>query len=81
MEKRKIPQLTFADHPDQRRKIWISLSGCNFDCKSCISMAKEGVGRALTVDELVYLILKSAEFIWGKDEKLDRVAITGVNQH
>lgn len=56
--RRKIPQITFAEHPDQGRKCWISLSGCNFDCKGCISTAKQGIGRALSVDELIELLDK-----------------------
>lgn len=57
---RKIPQITFAEHPDQGRKCWISLSGCNFDCKACISTAKQGMGRALSVvDILVKIDLKA----------------------
>lgn len=77
MSKRKVPQLTFAQHPDYGRKCWISLSGCNFDCKGCISTAKQGIGRAMSVEELIDLILKSCEIIWGKDTAVSRVAITG----
>lgn len=74
---RKIPQITFAEHPDQGRKCWISLSGCNFDCKACISTAKQGIGRALSVDELIELTLNASEFIWGKDRMVNRIALTG----
>lgn len=76
MERRKVPQLTFANHPDQGRKCWIALSGCNFDCKACISAAKEGIGKELSANELVNLVIKSCKVIYG-DEKLNRVCLTG----
>ncbi|MFZ6017036.1 MAG: radical SAM protein [Nitrospirota bacterium] len=75
--KRKIPQVTFAEHPDQGRKCWISLSGCNFDCKACISTAKQGIGKELSVDELVELILIACKFIWGNGKIVNRVVLTG----
>lgn len=74
--KRKIPQITFAEHPDQGRKCWISLSGCNFNCKGCISAGKQGTGRALSVEELVNLIQRSCKFIYN-DEVVNRVNLTG----
>jgi len=76
MEKRKISQITFAEHPDQGRKCWIPLSGCNFDCKGCISLSKEGTGRLLSVDELIDLVIKSCKVLY-KGEKIKRVCITG----
>ena len=75
IEKRKIPLLTFAEHPDQGKKCWISLSGCNFNCKGCAALAKQGIGRALSSENLVYLVFKSSKFIWG--EMIKRAVITG----
>ena len=76
MEKRKVSQLTFAEHPDQGKKCWIPLSGCNFNCNGCISISKEGIGRLFSVDELVDLILKSCKFLY-KGEKIKKTCITG----
>jgi pyruvate formate lyase activating enzyme len=76
MDKRKVPQLTFAEHPDQRKKCWISLSGCNFDCKGCISTAKRGTDRAFSVEELLDLIVKSCKVIYDGGI-INRVNLTG----
>jgi pyruvate-formate lyase-activating enzyme len=75
IEKRKIPLLTFAEHPDQGKKCWISLSGCNFNCKGCAALAKQGVGRVLSTENLSYLVFKSSQFIW--NEMIKRAVITG----
>ncbi|MEW6095111.1 MAG: radical SAM protein [bacterium] len=75
MEKREIPLLTFAEHPDQGKKCWISLSGCNFDCKGCAALAKQGVGKILSSQDLADLVFKSSYFIWGK--MIKRAVITG----
>ncbi|MFN3527912.1 MAG: radical SAM protein [Candidatus Altarchaeaceae archaeon] len=72
---RKITNLTFAEHPDQGIKCWVSLSGCNFNCKACFASAKEGIGRDLSVDELINLIIKASKKIYGKI--VDRVDLTG----
>jgi len=40
MKERKVPLLTFAEHPDQGGKCWISLSGCTFNCKGCAALSK-----------------------------------------
>ena len=81
MKKRKVSQLFFAEHPDQGRKCWIRLSGCNFDCKGCFatSIGEQEIGnrRALSVGELINLIFKSCKIIWGKDKIINRVVITG----
>lgn len=76
-ERRKVPFITFAEHPDQGRKAWINLSGCNFDCRACFAIAKHEVGTPLSVEELVSLVIKSCEFIWGKGKMVDRTVITG----
>lgn len=72
MKKRKISQIFFADHPDQGRKCWIRLSGCNFDCKGCFatSIGKQEVGRSLSVEELT-------DLIFNYDKKINRLVMTG----
>lgn len=60
---RKVPFLTCEVTP--RRKVKINLSGCNFDCKGCFAMAKREAGRALSVEELLDLLVKSCRLIYG----------------
>lgn len=70
---RKIPFLTFIVSPF--RKLKINLSGCNFNCKGCFAVAKEEVGRDLSVEQLVDLIKGSCAFFYG--DMVDNVQITG----
>lgn len=70
---RKVPFLTFVVSP--YRKVKINLSGCNFNCKGCFAIAKEEVGRDLSVKQLVNLIIKSCSFLYG--EMVDDVQMTG----
>jgi len=72
---RKINLLTFAEHPDQGKKCWISLSGCNFDCMGCAALAKQGCGRKLSSKELAELVFKSSHKIF--HSMIDRVVLTG----
>jgi pyruvate-formate lyase-activating enzyme len=70
---RKIPFLTFVVSPYQKLKI--NLSGCNFDCKGCFAIAKKELGRELSVEQLINLIIKSCSFLYG--EMVDDVQMTG----
>lgn len=70
---RKIPFLTFVITP--LRKLKINLAGCNFNCKGCFAVAKEEVGRDLSVDQLITLIKKSCAFFYG--DMVRDVQITG----
>lgn len=70
---RKIPFLTFVVSPYKKAKI--NFSGCNFDCKGCFAIAKEEVGRKLSVDGLINLIIKSCSFLYG--EMVEDVQMTG----
>lgn len=70
---RKIPFLTFVVSPYQ--KVKINLSGCNFNCKGCFAIAKEEMGRELSVEQLNNLIIKSCSFLYG--EMVDDVQMTG----
>ncbi|MFB0559388.1 MAG: radical SAM protein [Dehalococcoidales bacterium] len=70
---RRVPFLTFVVSPYQ--KVKINLAGCNFDCKACFAIAKREVGRELTVEELIDLLIKSCQRIYGK--LVDDVQITG----
>jgi pyruvate formate lyase activating enzyme len=73
MEKRVIPYLTFTLKPIKRA--WITLSECNFNCKGCFTIAKNKVGRILSVDELITLFIKSCKYFYNK--VIDDVVITG----
>lgn len=70
---RRIPFLTFVVSP--YRKLKVNLSGCNFDCKGCFAIAKEELGRDLSVKGLINLIIKSCLFLYG--EMVNDVQITG----
>ncbi len=70
---RKIPFFTFVISPF--RKLKINLSGCNFNCKGCFAVAKEEVGRNLSVEETIALIKKSCTFFYG--DMVRNVQITG----
>jgi len=72
-EYRKVPCLTFVVSPYQ--KVKINLAGCNFDCKACFAIAKREVGRELSVEELIDLLIKSCQRIYG--EIADDVQMTG----
>lgn len=64
IERRRVPFLTFVVKPYE--KVKVNLSGCNFDCKGCFALAKQEVGRAFSVEELVNLLVKACRFIYGK---------------
>lgn len=73
IECRRVPFLTFVVSP--RQKVKINLAGCNFDCKACFAIAKHEVGRELSVKELIDLLVKSCQRIYG--EIADDVQMTG----
>jgi pyruvate formate lyase activating enzyme len=70
---RRVPFLTFVVSPHQ--KVKINLAGCNFDCKGCFAIAKQEVGRAFSVEELVDLLIRSCQQIYGR--LADDVQVTG----
>jgi len=72
-KRRKVPFLTFALSP--HKKVKINLAGCNFDCKACFAIAKREVGRELSVEGLIDLLIKSCQRIYG--EIVDDVQMTG----
>lgn len=72
-EYRRVPFLTFVVSPYQ--KVKINLAGCNFNCKGCFAIAKQEMGRELSVEELIDLLIKSCQLIYGKI--VDDVQMTG----
>ena len=63
MECRRVPFLTFVASPYKKAKL--NLAGCNFDCKGCFALAKQEIGRTLSVEELVNLLIRSCHLIYG----------------
>ena len=70
---RRVPFITFCTKPT--RRAWINLAGCNFDCRGCFALAKEDVGRAFSVDELVGFFIEACRYVYGG--LVDDVVITG----
>ncbi|OIN97208.1 hypothetical protein AUJ66_04045 [Candidatus Desantisbacteria bacterium CG1_02_38_46] len=61
---RKVSFLTCEINPN--KKIKVNFSGCNWNCKGCFAIAKNEIGRELSVNALVDLIIKSSNLIYGK---------------
>lgn len=57
MEYRNIPFITLSEIAP---RVWITLSGCNFECKGCFSPARDIKGKKMDVDELVNLVKKAS---------------------
>lgn len=70
---RRIPFITLSEYAP---RAWITISGCNFSCRGCFSVAKKEVGTPMTPGELTGLVSSSSERIYGTDA-LDEVIITG----
>jgi pyruvate-formate lyase-activating enzyme len=50
---RRIPFITLSE---LKPRAWITLSGCNFKCKGCFSIARETVGEPMTVEQVINLV-------------------------
>ena len=74
-EYRYVPFITLSlSEPEPR--IWITLSGCNFKCKGCFSIARDTIGEPMTVDGLINWVKKSSRAYNGNTLLQDAV-ITG----
>ena len=72
---RYVPFITLSlSEPEPR--IWITLSGCNFKCKGCFSIARDTIGEPMTVDGLINWVEKSNRTYNGNTLLQDAV-ITG----
>jgi len=72
---RYVPFITLSlSEPEPR--IWITLSGCNFKCKGCFSIARDTIGEPMTVDGLIHWVKKSSRAYNGNTLLQDAV-ITG----
>jgi len=72
---RYIPFITLS-LTEQKPRIWITLSGCNFKCKGCFSIARDTIGEPMTVGELINWVEKSNRAYNGNTLLQDAV-ITG----
>ena len=70
---RHVPFITLSE---LKPRAWITLSGCNFRCKGCFSIARDPVGEPMTVMQLINLVRNSAREYYG-DTPLEEVVITG----
>ncbi len=59
--KRRIPSISLAD---PAKSVLIILSGCNFNCRGCITIARKPIGRDLSAEEVVELTLRASEYVW-----------------
>lgn len=70
---RHVPFITLSE---LKHRAWITLSGCNFTCKGCFSIARDPVGEPMTVEQLINLVNISSRKYYG-DTALEEVVITG----
>jgi pyruvate-formate lyase-activating enzyme len=70
---RYIPFITLSE---LKPRVWITLSGCNFKCKGCFSIARDPVGEPMTVEQLINRVKKAARDYYG-DTQLEEAVITG----
>jgi organic radical activating enzyme len=72
---RYIPFITLS-LSEPKPRIWITLSGCNFNCKGCFSVARDTVGVPMTVDGLINWVEKSSR-TYNNYTPLEEAIITG----
>ena len=72
---RNVPFITLS-LTEPKPRIWITLSGCNFKCKGCFSIARDTVGEPMTVDGLINWVEKSNRAYNG-NTLLEEAVITG----
>ena len=72
-EHRYIPFITLSE---LKPRVWITLSGCNFRCKGCFSLAREPIGEPMTVEQLINLVKKSSSDYY-RGTPLKEAVITG----
>ena len=70
---RYIPFITLSE---LKPRVWITLSGCNFKCRGCFSLAREPIGEPMSVEQLINLVKKSSSDYYG-DTPLEEAVITG----
>lgn len=73
---RSIPFITLS-LSEPKPRIWITLSGCNFNCRGCFSGARDTVGVPMTVDGLINWVEKSSRTYKSNIGPLEEAIITG----
>jgi pyruvate formate lyase activating enzyme len=73
---RYIPFITLS-LSEPKPRIWITLSGCNFKCKGCFSVARDSVGVPMTVDELINWVEESSRAYNNNIGPREEAIITG----
>ena len=72
---RHVPFITLS-LTEPKPCIWITLSGCNFKCKGCFSIARDTVGEPMSVDGLINWVKKSNR-AYNCNTLLEEAVITG----
>ncbi|HDS45807.1 MAG TPA: radical SAM protein [Methanomicrobia archaeon] len=70
---RHVPFITLSE---LKPRVWITLSGCNFRCRGCFSLAREPIGEPMTAEQVVALVKSAAHRYYG-DTQLEEAVITG----
>ena len=70
---RCVPFITLSEYAP---RAWVTLTGCNFDCRGCFSIAKKEVGTPMTVEALCSLVRTASEDRYGGGS-LEEVLVTG----
>lgn len=70
---RMIPFVTLSEYAN---RAWITLSGCNFRCRGCFSIARDPVGTPMSPEAVTSLAETSARRTYGTD-MLDETMVTG----
>ena len=72
---RYVPFITLS-LSEPKPRIWLTLSGCNFKCRGCFSIARDPVGEPMTVDGLINWVEKS-RWAYTNSTLLEEAIITG----
>ena len=73
---RYIPFITLS-LSEPKPRIWITLSGCNFNCKGCFSVARDTAGVPMTVEGLINWVEESSRAYNNNIGPLEEAIITG----
>jgi pyruvate formate lyase activating enzyme len=70
---RYVPFITLSE---LKPRVWITLSGCNFNCKGCFSYARDPIGARMAVHELIQLVKNTTREFY-QAAPLEEAVITG----
>ena len=60
-----------------RPRAWITLPGCNFNCRGCFAIARKAFGTTMTPTDLIDLLKGASKRYYGRTS-LEEVISTGV---